>query len=376
MEHTESVVVVEEITTNSGHIIGVLTLNKPKALNALDLEMASLLLDALQAWENRNDLVCVVLKAAGEKAFCAGGDIVSMYNAMLESSGEIPDFLASFFRTEYTLDYTIHHYAKPIIVWGAGIVMGGGMGLICGASHRVVTETSRLAMPEIIIGLYPDVGGSYFLPRLPGKTGLFLGLTGAQMNGADACYVELADVLVASDQQSAMFDALQSFSWKFDDESESLNGQVTAILDGLNAPESELAGNVESHRTVIDKWCEPDNVTDVVNNLLSADVSEDKWLSRAQSTLAKGSPITAHLVFEECKRGAKLSLADCFRMEAIMSCRCGQHGEFQEGVRALLIEKDLSPNWKYKKVEDVPEEVVASFFDSPWTNEAHPLADL
>ncbi|WP_372622763.1 enoyl-CoA hydratase/isomerase family protein, partial [Alteromonas stellipolaris] len=189
-------------------------------------------------------------------------------------------------------------------------------------------------------------------------------------------YVELADVLVASDQQPAMFDALQSFSWKFDDESESLNGQVTAILDGLNAPESELAGNVEPHRTVIDKWCEPHNVTDVVNNLLSADVSEDKWLSRAQSTLAKGSPITAHLVFEECKRGAKLSLADCFRMEAIMSCRCGQHGEFQEGVRALLIEKDLSPNWKYKKVEDVPEEVVASFFDSPWTNEAHPLADL
>ena len=118
MEQTESVVVVEEIPTNSGHIIGVLTLNKPKALNALDLEMASVLLNALQKWENNRDLVCVVLKAAGEKAFCAGGDIVSMYNAMLESHGEIPDFLASFFRTEYTLDYTIHHYHKPIIVWG------------------------------------------------------------------------------------------------------------------------------------------------------------------------------------------------------------------------------------------------------------------
>lgn len=376
MENTESLVVVEEVPTNSGHFIGVLTLNKPKALNALDLEMASLLLDALNAWEKRSDLVCVVLKAAGEKAFCAGGDIVSMYNAMVESSGEIPDFLASFFRTEYTLDYTIHHYPKPIIVWGSGIVMGGGMGLICGASHRVVTETSRLAMPEITIGLYPDVGGSYFLPRLPGKTGLFLGLTGVQINGEDACYVELADVLLASDQQPAMFTALQNHPWKQDEGTDALATQVTNILNALSAPDITLPNNVESHRTLIDNWCEPNNVSDIVNGILTADVGEDKWLSRAQSTLAKGSPITAHLVFEECKRGADLSLADCFRMEAIMSCRCGQYGEFQEGVRALLIEKDLSPNWKYKNVKDVPEEVVASFFDSPWTQQAHPLADL
>ncbi|MDO6565947.1 enoyl-CoA hydratase/isomerase family protein [Alteromonas sp. 1_MG-2023] len=375
MENKDSVVIVEEVSTASGHKVGVLTLNKPKALNALDLNMASLLLDALQAWDNRDDLVCVVLKAAGEKAFCAGGDIVSMYNAMLESDGEIPDFLATFFRTEYTLDYTIHHYPKPIIVWGSGIVMGGGMGLICGASHRVVTETSRLAMPEITIGLYPDVGGSYFLPRLPGKTGLYLGLTGAQMNGEDACYVELADVLLASDQQPAMFEALQAHPWKTEEDSD-LATQVTQILTGLNAPESNLPKNVESHRGLIDKWCAPSNVADVVNNVLTTDVSEDKWLSRAQSTLAKGSPITAHLVFKQCERGAQLSLADCFRMEAIMSCRCGQYGEFQEGVRALLIEKDLSPNWKFKKVEDVPKEVVASFFDSPWSENDHPLAEL
>ena len=170
--------------------------------------MAGIMLDALRQWQARSDIVAVVIDAAGEKAFCAGGDIVSMYNSMVEAHGEVPAFLETFFETEYTLDYTIHNYNKPIIVWGSGIVMGGGMGLLCGASHRVVTETSRLAMPEISIGLYPDVGGSYFLPRLPGKSGLFLGLTGGQMNAADAMYVGLADVMVSSAEKEICCRAL------------------------------------------------------------------------------------------------------------------------------------------------------------------------
>lgn len=378
MEHTESVVIVDEISTTSGHTIGVLTLNKPKALNALDLDMASVLLSALKEWEDNNKVVCVVLNGGGEKAFCAGGDIVSMYHAMIDANGDIPEFLTEFFRTEYTLDYTIQHYAKPIIVWGSGIVMGGGMGLLCGASHRVVTETSRLAMPEITIGLYPDVGGSYFLPRLPGKTGIFLGLTGAHMNGSDACYVGLADILVASTQQDAMFSALQKHQWNHQTQETQadLHTQVTQILRALETPQPTPLSQIETHRELIDDLCSPDNVVDVVNNILNAALVDDKWLSRAQATLRKGSPITAHLVFEECRRGAELPLADCFRMEAVMSCRCGQFGEFQEGVRALLIEKDLTPQWKYKRVEDVPKDIVDSFFVSPWASEEHPLANL
>ena len=140
----------------------------------------NLLGNALGAWQQDSSVKAVLITGSGEKAFCAGGDIVSMYKSMVEAKGQIPAFLETFFETEYTLDYTIHNYNKPIVVWGSGIVMGGGMGLLCGASHRIVTETSRLAMPEITIGLYPDVGGSYFLPRLPGKAGLFLGLTGGQ----------------------------------------------------------------------------------------------------------------------------------------------------------------------------------------------------
>ncbi|MDY6976828.1 MAG: enoyl-CoA hydratase/isomerase family protein [Pseudomonadota bacterium] len=376
MTDTESVVIVDELKTSNGDFtIGRLTLNKPKALNALDLAMAEIMLKALQQWQTRSDVVAVVVDAAGDKAFCAGGDIVSMYRSMVEAQGQIPSFLETFFETEYTLDYTIHNYNKPIIVWGSGIVMGGGMGLLCGASHRVVTETSRLAMPEITIGLYPDVGGSYFLPRLPGKSGLFLGLTGGQMNGSDARFVGLADALVASSEKEALLHKLSNYSWN-EMESTSLGDSVSTILNSLETPESVPSGNVEPNMALIDELCAADNVADIVNGILGADMAQDKWLSRAQGTLAKGSPITMHLVYEQCNRGANMTLADCFRMEANMSCRCGESGEFQEGVRALLIDKDMSPQWKYKRVEDVPQDVVEHFFTSPWPRDKHPLSGL
>tara|TARA_Y100001949_G_scaffold65786_1_gene55651 strand:- start:547 stop:1677 length:1131 start_codon:yes stop_codon:yes gene_type:complete len=376
MTDVESVVIVDEIKTSSNdYTIGRLTLNKPKALNALDLEMASIMLDALQRWQSRDDIVAVVIDAAGEKAFCAGGDIVSMYKSMVEANGQIPAFLETFFETEYTLDYTIHNYSKPIVVWGSGIVMGGGMGLLCGASHRIVTETSRLAMPEITIGLYPDVGGSYFLPRLPGKAGLFLGLTGGQMNGSDACFVGLADSLLASTEKDTLLNTLVEYTWEKTD-SESLASSVSHIIDTMKTPEEFPNGNVEPNMALINDLCSADNVTDVVHAILNADMSENKWLQRAQSTLAKGSPITMHLVFEQCKKGANMTLADCFRMEADMSCRCGESGEFQEGVRALLIDKDMSPQWKYKTVDEVPQSAIAHFFTSPWAEEQHPLAKL
>ena len=372
MSNSNNVVLVEEYLTASGHKIGSLVLNKPKALNALDLDMASIMLEALHGWSNNDEIVCVVISSQGDKAFCAGGDIVSMYNAMKASNGTIPPFLEAFFTTEYTLDYTIHNFSKPIIVWGSGIVMGGGMGLLCGASHRIVTETSRLAMPEITIGLYPDVGGSYFLPRLPGKSGLFLGLTGGNMNGADAMYVGLADALVDSSQFDDLLAKLKAHVWSEVNTSE----QVTAVISELSSPVSPLVSNVEVHQDYIDGLCVGETCAEVVSAILAADMQGDKWLSRAQKTLSVGSPITAHLVFEQCQRGANLSLADCFKMEAIMSCRCGESGEFQEGVRALLIDKDNSPKWQYSSVADVPAEVITNYFSSPWSDETHPLKDL
>ncbi|NMH58488.1 enoyl-CoA hydratase/isomerase family protein [Alteromonas sp. MYP5] len=370
----QSPVLVQERETSSGQILGHLTLNKPKALNALDLEMAKIMLDALKSWQNREDVVMVMIDGVGDKAFCAGGDVVSMHQAMKASPDAIPGFLQEFFTVEYELDYTIHTYSKPIIAWGSGIVMGGGMGLLCGASHRVVTPSSRLAMPEITIGLYPDVGGSYFLPRLPGKSGLFLGLTGASINAADARFVGLADLLCADTARENALDAILAHDWLSEDD---VSAKLSHLLASFAPEKNEIAhSNVESRQNLIDELCSADSLAEVVQNIKHMQSGDDKWLSRAQKTLSAGSPITAHLVYEQIKRGAELSLADCFRMELIMSCRCGEVGEFQEGVRALLIDKDGTPNWRYSSVEEVPESLIAHFFESPWKQDTHPLSLL
>ena len=367
-------VIVSEVNTKSGHTIGRLTLNKPKALNALDLQMAEIMLMALRDWQSRDDMVCVIVDASGEKAFCAGGDIVSMYKAMQKEHGSIPSFLQSFFTTEYMLDYAIHAFDKPVVVWGSGIVMGGGMGLLNGASHRVVTETSRLAMPEITIGLYPDVGGSYFLPRLPGKSGLFLGLTGANINAADALYLGLADHLCHSQARESVFESLSEKDW---DLQSNLGQQVSQAIRDHALSELEVAtSNVSTHQALIDAVCSHESLPGIVDAIANMDTEEDKWLDRAKKTLSVGSPITAHLVYQQCIRGNSLTLAECFRMELIMSCRCGEKGEFEEGIRALLIEKDNAPAWKFSSVSDVPEDVVNAFFQSPWDEASHPLAAL
>src|SRR5690554_2149845 len=214
----DSVILFDELEANHGKRIGVVTLNSEKSLNALSLPMIQELLPRLQHWADADDIACVVLQGAGDKAFCAGGDIVAMYHAMKAQPGVLVDEVADFFSQEYRLDYAIHTFPKPLLVWGHGIVMGGGMGLMNGASHRIVTERSLLAMPEITIGLYPDVGATYFLSKLPDNMGLFLGLTAAQVNAADALYIGLADFAIASDMRDNTLHALTDASWSDDNE--------------------------------------------------------------------------------------------------------------------------------------------------------------
>src|SRR5690554_4655998 len=199
--------------TADGHKIGIATLNSERSLNALSLAMIDALEPQLEAWANDDSIVCVWLEGAGEKAFCAGGDIVAMYKAAKDLPKEPVAEVVDFFTREYRLDYRIHTYPKPIVVWGDGFVMGGGLGLMIGASHRIVTERSRLAMPEISIGLYPDVGGTYFLSRLPEGMGLFLGLTAAQVNAPDACWLGMADFALNAEQKESGLHALCAVHW-------------------------------------------------------------------------------------------------------------------------------------------------------------------
>ncbi len=370
-----NVVRFEELDTQVGKRIGVATLNSEKSLNALSIDMVELLQPQLDAWADNDDIACVVLQGSGDKAFCAGGDIVAMYNAMQAKPGEVIDEVVAFFSHEYRLDYTIHTYPKPFVVWGDGIVMGGGMGLMNGASHRVVTERSLLAMPEITIGLYPDVGATHFLNKMPAGCGLFLGLTGAHMNGSDALFLKLADHFVASSSKADFMESLLAAQWG---DTAALNYQkVSDVLNELGGRDSSLRpqGQVEAHLPQIEKLTSGSQLTDVVEQIL-ADESDDKWLSRARNNLAHGCPMTAHIVWNQLQHGADLSLADCFKLELTLSVQSAMQGDFVEGIRALLIDKDRQPKWRHQSVAAVSADDVDAFFTSPWTATDHPLADL
>lgn len=371
----DSVILFDELEANHGKRIGVVTLNSEKSLNALSLPMIQELLPRLQNWADADDIACVVLQGAGDKAFCAGGDIVAMYHAMKAQPGVLVDEVADFFSQEYRLDYAIHTFPKPLLVWGHGIVMGGGMGLMNGASHRIVTERSLLAMPEITIGLYPDVGATYFLNQMPTGCGLFLGLTGAHMNATDALFLKLADHFVASSSYAEILSGLQAIQWG---DTAALNHQkVTDLLnqisarDGSQRPESQ----VEAHLPLIQKLTSGSDIETVVSAILS-NTDEHPWLVRARTTLAGGCPITAHIVWNQLQHGPDLNLADCFRLELTLSVNCAVRGDFAEGIRALLIDKDKQPKWQHASVNDVDAETIDEFFTSPWGAAEHPLANL
>lgn len=374
------VVNFQELDCENGKKIAVATLNSPRSLNALSADMIDLLYSKLKVWQTQSDIVAVFLQGEGDKAFCAGGDIVHMYQAMKKSEmqqnsdGYSPE-IEEYFTKEYQLDYLIHTYSKPFIVWGNGIVMGGGLGMMVGGSHRVVTENSRIAMPEISIGLYPDVGGSYFLNRMPDNCGLFLGITGASINAADAKYCHLADYFVVNDNKGSFLDQLIQLDWQ---ESIALNHDNLSHLltsfeqdSSRHLPESKLT----EHKTLIKQVTSFDNLNDIVDSILTVEC-EDKWFNRAQNSLKHGSALSASLAYQQIQFGQSLSLADCFRMELTLSIKSGQFGEFCEGVRALLIDKDNDPKWHFDSIATVDKKVVDWFFESKWSEEQHPLASL
>lgn len=362
---TDSVVLFEELACANGKRIGVATLNSEKSLNSLSVEMVGLLDPKLRQWQDNADIVAVFLQGAGEKAFCAGGDIRRLYDTMQACGAtQRNEYAESFFATEYQLDYLIHTYKKPFICWGHGIVMGGGIGLMSGASHRVVTQASRLAMPEINIGLYPDVGGTWFLNRTPGKTGLFLGLTGANINAADAIFIGLADRFIQQDFKSELLVSLQAQHWTNDSETnKNLLNKTLRNFEQRSKPvlpESQ----VRAHFDLINELCDGDSCAEVAEKITSLQ-TDDKWMQKAAATLKAGCPMTAHLVWEQLHRGKFLTLKEVFEMEFVISVQCTKHLDFPEGVRALLVDKDGKPKWQHASVRDVPAAYVESHFSLP-----------
>ncbi|MBU2280685.1 MAG: enoyl-CoA hydratase/isomerase family protein [Gammaproteobacteria bacterium] len=370
-----AVVVFETIVADNGKLIAVATLNSEKSLNALSLPMVELLLPQLQLWKDDPQIVMVLLQGAGDKAFCAGGDIRDLYHTMQENPDTYQHYVADFFTKEYSLDYLIHTFDKPVLVWGNGIVMGGGLGLMAGASHRVVTATSRIAMPEMAIGLYPDVGGSWFLNRMPEGCGLFLGLTGASINAADAKLIDLADHFFPHDKKPQVLEKLKAIRWG---NTITLNHQKLSDellhLEELSRNQ-QPASQIRLHQTEIAALAQQPDLASAMQAILQMP-NEDTWLSKAKASLQYGSPITAHIVYRLLQLGQSKILADSFRLELGLSVQCGKLGEFTEGVRALLIDKDQQPKWLYPNVAAVPAAVIDELFRSPWSADAHPLREL
>ncbi|KAL2081522.1 hypothetical protein ACEWY4_023375 [Coilia grayii] len=332
---------------------GVITLNRPKALNALNLTMIRHIYPQLKKWDKDSEVDLVIIKGAGGKAFCAGGDIRAVTEA-----GKVGDPLAQdFFREEYILNYTIGTYQKPYVALIDGITMGGGVGLSVHGRFRVATEKTLFAMPETAIGLFPDVGGGYFLPRLQGKLGIFLALTGFRLRGRDVLRAGVATHFVESEKIGALEKDLTDLK------SPSLS-DVAEVLDsyqhqsGLDADKPFV---LEQHIESINRLFDASSVEGIIDNLKK---DGSPFAKKQAETLSKMSPTSMKLTLKQLQQGASMSLAEVLTMEYRLTHACMKGQDFYEGVRAVLIDKDQSPKWKPGTLEEISEQSVEDSFRS------------
>ncbi|MDR2326546.1 MAG: enoyl-CoA hydratase/isomerase family protein [Acidovorax sp.] len=347
--------------------IGLITLQRPQAINALSLQMVRDLYAALLQWRDDPSVLAVAIRGSHKEGvfghFCAGGDIRFLHAAGSTGNPELEDF----FTEEYALNHLIFSYPKPYIALMDGIVMGGGMGISQGASLRIVTEKTKMAMPETIIGLFPDVGGGYFLSRCPGQVGEWLALTGDTIAAAEAMAFNLADAYLPAGEQAALWEALASQSFA--------DGKaVEAFVQSRT--QTQAPGAVRSTADIDRVFALP--TVKAIIDALEADASE--WAQAMAAALRKRSPLMLHVVLEQIRRARGMDVATDLRMERDMVRHCfylrpGQ-SETVEGVRALAVDKDHNPQWNPARIEDVPEDLWRAFFVSPWPAHSHPLVAL
>lgn len=372
----EQKVLFAEYPCQDGNIVASITLNNPRQLHALSAEMFPLLQHQLQEWQARDDIVCVFLTSVGDRAFCAGGDVKSLQQHLvtLDDKEQKKEFVAHYFTQEYQVDYLLHRFTKPVVVWGDGIVMGGGVGLFMGCSHKVVTETTRIAMPEITIGLFPDVGATWFLNHLPQPgVGLFMGLTGASINAKDAEYLEMGDYLIPSHKEADILAGLKQIAWS--DDVIAHHEQVDNVLNQFVDETNFAKANLPNFQPFFDQLDVKNSISAVVDKINCHDTT-DKWFGGCKTKLALGSPISAHILFRQIGRYQHFSLAQSFQLELDLAVNVCLNGDLVEGVRALLVDKDNDPHWLYPSIERVEASLIDRIFTSPWHHASHPLRHL
>ena len=369
-----SPVLFERLPTTNGRHLGHVRLNALATLNSLSLEMIDLIQAKIDEWRDDDEIVALFFDAEGDKAFSAGGDIQALYHDMIANPGGPCTYCNAFFEREYRLGYQLRQYPKPTIAWGHGIVMGGGLGILSACTYRIGTETTRIAMPEITIGLFPDAGGTYTFSKLDPALSHFIALTAANINARDGLFTGMLSHLVQHDQKGSVLKTLRHA----DLDQTNISANLDAILlhhrgeaEGVFAP-----ANLAVHEKTIRAAFEPALIADDPIKALAqnmADWQEDKWLQRARANFLAGSPVTAQVTFEQFERAKTQSMAEMFRMELDIATACSVHGEFTEGVRALLIDKEGSPAWQYP-LGEVPKSHVERHFEP--AAKPHPLQDL
>ncbi len=349
--------------------IGHLTLNRPHALNSLSLEMLRAITHCLLAWRDDPGIAAVLIDSNSEKAFCAGGDIRFFFQAGQQTPQQGSALLEDFFTEEYALNHLIHHYPKPYIAVMDGIVMGGGMGIAQGFAPgrmRIVTERTRMAMPEVNIGLFPDVGASYFLSRCPGHVGTYLALTGQTIGAADAIYAGLADLFIPSSHIDGLKTRLATSTVSDSNIDQVLCDYGVPFLSQANPDDSALA----SQRERIDRHFMHATLPAIVASLQQ---DADPFTQAALAAMHKRSPLMQCVTLQQLRRGAAIEFADCLRMERSMMRHSFALGEALEGIRAAVIDKDLAPRWTPARLEDVTDAMVEDFFRPAWPACSHPL---
>jgi enoyl-CoA hydratase len=345
---TDTSVVEPDLIARREGFAGIIRLNRPKAINAVTLEMFRDIDKALDAFEADPAIAVIVLEGAGERGLCAGGDI----RALWENSKVQGDLGAILWREEYILNARIKKLPKPYVAFMDGIVMGGGVGLSAHSSHRVVTERTKLAMPEVGLGFFPDVGGTYLLSRSPGEIGTYFGLTGTTMNGPDAVYARFADAVVPSAKLPDLREVLTKVR------PGTMSDEVRALIAGFAT--GEKAGPVAAKQAEIDRLFGHDRMEDIVA-ALKGDGSE--LALAALKTLAEKSPRGMVVTLKLLRLARKASsLEECLVREYRAALEVFRSDDFREGIRAAVIDKDRNPKWSPPRIEDVTTEMVAPYF--------------
>ncbi|MGN6357804.1 MAG: enoyl-CoA hydratase/isomerase family protein [Novosphingobium sp.] len=333
----------EDLLTRRDGVAGVISLNRPKAIHALTVEMDHAMTEALLAWRDEPEVQAVIVDHAEGRGFCAGGDVALVRQSALTDGGERG---RRFFYEEYQLNHLLFTYPKPVVAFMDGITMGGGVGIALPAKFRVATENTRLAMPETAIGLFPDVGGGWYLSRLPGRLGQFLALTGARLDGAECLWAGLATHYLPAD---ALAEAKERIAHGHDP------AQVLAAL-AVTPPEARLAGNAQA----IARHFASDRLEDI---LASLEADDSEWAAKELATLRSKSPQACKVALRQLAEAAKLgNFEENMALEYRLAARVLMLPDFVEGVRAVLVDKDRSPKWNPSTPEGVSDDLIASIF--------------